>query len=365
MSVSAIKKKQRKAALGLFIFLLVTSVMTWLVYATLQRTVTGKTRAYGAEFTDVFGLRDGDDVRMAGVRVGRVSKVDLVGEPGDNRARVEFALQDDQQIFPNTEASILYQNIVGQRYLDLRLGPDSGGDTSTPLPEGSVIPVDRTIPSFDVGLVLNGYQPLFASIDPAAADQITKAAVQAFQGDTGAMATLVEKSGNLTETIAGRDELLGEMITGMDRLFGTLAGQNGNIEKTLNNAQQMVTTFNSRRPELVSSMGSISRVVRALGAVTTEVNPSLQALITREPGFAAHLVSIEPQLAFMGANLPKMLKGLARVSQSGAYLDVYTCDLNALGFFPGLNDVTPIIVNAATPGNQAKHTPKCRNMANG
>ena len=112
-------------------------------------------------------------------------------------------------------------------------------------------------------------------------------------------------------------------------------------------------------------MGSLSRVVRQLGAVTNEVNPSLQALITREPGFASHLVSIQPQLAFVGANLPLFLKGLARVSNYGAYLNVYACDLNALGFFPGLNDVTPIIVNAATPGNQAKHTPKCRNMANG
>ena len=60
-----------------------------------------------------------------------------------------------------------------------------------------------------------------------------------------------------------------------------------------------------------------------------------------------------------------MLKGLARSTQAGAYMNVYTCDLNALGFFPGLNDVTPIVVNAATPGNQAKHTPKCRNLANG
>ena len=365
MSASAMKKKQRKVAIGLAIFLVVTSVMTWLVYATLQRTVTGKTTDYAAEFTDVFGLRDGDDVRMAGVRVGRVSSVDLIGEPGNNKARVEFALENDQKIFSNTEASILYQNIVGQRYLDLRLGVDKGGDTSTPLPGGSVIPVDRTIPSFDVGVVLNGYEPLFASIDPKAADQITKAATQAFQGDSGAMATLVEKTGNLTETIAGRDELLGDMINGMDRLFGTLAGQNDNLDRTLNNAQHMVSAFNGRREELIGSLGSVSRVVRALGAVTTEVNPSLQALITREPGFAAHLVSIEPQLAFMGANLPKMLKGLANGAGSGASMNVYTCDLNALGFFPGLNDVTPIIVNAATPGNQAKHTPKCRSMANG
>ena len=112
-------------------------------------------------------------------------------------------------------------------------------------------------------------------------------------------------------------------------------------------------------------MGSLSRVMRSLGDVTNEVNPSLQALLKREPGFAAHLVTIQPQLAFMGNNLPKMLKGLARATGEGSYANVYTCDFNALGFFPGLNDVTPIVVAAATPGNKAKYTPKCRNLANG
>jgi phospholipid/cholesterol/gamma-HCH transport system substrate-binding protein len=349
----------RKVLIGLISFLVVSAVMTYLVYATLERQVSGETTGYTAEFTDVFGLRDGDDVRMAGVRVGRVSKIELTE---DNRARVDFQLQSDQKVLANTEASILYQNIVGQRYLDLRQGLT--GET-TKLPPGTVIPLDRTIPSFDVGVVLNGYQPLFATIDPKAADQISSAAIQALQGDSAAWATLVDQTGQLTETFAGRDQLLGDMITGLDRVFATLAKQNDNLDKTLGNAQQMMSTFNARRPELVSSMGSLSRVMRSLGDVTTEVNPSLQALITREPGFSAHLVTIEPQLAFMGANLPKMLKGLARVAQDGAYANVYSCDLNALAFFPGLNDVTPIVVNAATPGNVAQHTPKCRNMANG
>lgn len=351
--------KMRKLVLGLVSFLVVTSLMTWLVYSTLQRSVSGPTTGYAAEFTDVFGLRDGDDVRMAGVRVGRVSSIDLLD---GNRARVNFQLQDDQKLFANTEASILYQNIVGQRYLDLRLG--LAGD-ATPLAAGSVIPVERTIPSFDVGVVLNGYEPLFATIDPKAADQISNAAIQALQGDSASWATLVEETGTLTETFAGRDALLGDLITGMDRLFGTLARQNENIDKTLANSRAMVDTFNARRPELVSSMGSLSRVIGQLGAVTNEINPSLQALITREPGFVSHLVNIQPQLAFVGANLPLMLKGLARVTNYGAYTNIYACDLNALAFFPGLNDVTPIIVNAATPGNKAQHTPKCRNMANG
>ena len=77
------------------------------------------------------------------------------------------------------------------------------------------------------------------------------------------------------------------------------------------------------------------------------------------------MVGIEPQLAFTGANLPLLLKGFARITNEGAYANAYACDLNATGFFPGLNDVVPIIVNAATPGNKAQYTPKCRNMANG
>jgi len=351
--------KLGKIATGLAAFLVITSVMSYLVYSTLRREVSGATTVYSAEFTDVFGLRDGDDVRMAGVRVGRVMTIDLM--PG-SRARVDFELQNDQKLLGSTEASILYQNIVGQRYLDLRLGET--GDP-TPLPAGSVIPVDRTVPSFDVGIVLNGYEPLFATIDPRAADQISSAAIQALQGDSASWATLVEQTGKLTDTFAGRDQLLGDMITGLDRVFGTLAAQNDNLDQTLANTRQMVNTFNGRRPELVASMGSLSRVVRQLSAVTREVNPSLQALITREPGFAAHLVAIEPQVAFFGSNLPNMLKGLANVTSEGSYINAYGCDFNALAFFPGLNDVTPIIVDAATPGNKAQHTSKCRNRTNG
>ncbi len=67
-------------------------------------------------------------------------------------------------------------------------------------------------------------------------------------------------------------------------------------------------------------------------------------------------------MAFLGDNLPLALKGLTRIGNQGAYGNAYVCDLNIFGFFPGLNDVVPIIVNAATPGNRAWHTPRCRNV---
>ncbi|MDY6995706.1 MAG: MlaD family protein [Actinomycetota bacterium] len=350
--------KIRGALVGLSLFMVVALALTWLVYATLRRDVAGKTVPYAAVFTDVFGLREGDDVRMAGVRVGRVEGIELDGK----HAKVDFVVQSDQQVLGTTVASVTYQNIVGQRYLGLSLG--STGDPG-PLPAGSVIPVERTDPSFDVGALLNGYEPLFSVLNPRDADNLTQGVIQSLQGDEASITALVSQTSQLTDTFAGRDEELGEVITNLNAVVGNLAQHNDDLDQVISTTRDVVSTFDARRPELVDSMGTISRVVRQLSVISDEVHPDINELVTRQPGFAQHMVSIEPQLAFTGANLPLLLKGFARITNEGAYANAYACDLNATGFFPGLNDVVPIVVDAATPGNQASYTPRCRNMANG
>jgi phospholipid/cholesterol/gamma-HCH transport system substrate-binding protein len=350
--------KYRGALVGLSLFMVVAVTVTWLVYVTLRRDVAGSTVPYGAMFTDVFGLREGDDVRMAGVRVGRVEKIELEGD----LAKVSFVVQDDQQVLGTTVASVTYQNIVGQRYLGLSLGKT--GDPG-PLPAGSVIPLERSEPSFDVTTLLNGYEPLFSLLNPRDADNLTKGVIQSLQGDQGSITALVAQTSELTESFAGRDEELGTVITDLNAVMGNLARHNESLDQVLTQVQAAVATFDGRRQELVDSAGSMARVMRQLSTISDEVYPSLNELVEREPGFAQHLVSIEPQLAFTGANLPLLLKGFARITSEGSYANAYACDLNATGFFPGLNDVVPIVVDAATPGNDARYSPKCRNMANG
>ncbi|ABM11798.1 MlaD family protein [Mycolicibacterium vanbaalenii] len=350
--------KYRGALVGLSLFMVVAVTLTWLVYVTLRRDVAGSTAPYAAVFTDVFGLREGDDVRMAGVRVGRVEKIELQGD----LAKVSFVVQNDQQVLGTTVASVTYQNIVGQRYLGLSLG--NTGDPR-PLPAGSVIPLERSEASFDVTTLLNGYEPLFSLLNPRDADNLTQGVIQSLQGDEASIVGLVDQTSQLTESLAGRDEELGTVITDLNAVMGNLARHNDSLDQVLTQVQSAVTTFDGQRQELVDSTGSMARVVRQLSTISDEVYPSLNELITREPGFTQHMVSIEPQLAFTGANLPLLLKGFARITGEGAYANAYACDLNIQGFFPGLNDVVPIIVDAATPGNDARYTPKCRNMANG
>lgn len=360
--------KFRGPLIGLTLFMVVSTVLTWLVYATLRRDVAGPTTPYAAVFTDAYGLREGDDVRMAGVRVGRVEKVALDGK----LAKVSFIVQNNQRLYTNTIASVTYQNIIGQRYLGLSLGEaDPSGDHV--LPKGSVIGVERTEPSFDVSVLLNGFKPLMSLLNPKQADDLTKGVLQSLQGDQASIATLVDQSSTLTATLAGRDEVLGDLITSLNKLTGTLAAQNDQLDHSLNQARVAVADLDSRRPALQSSVGSLAQVTQQLSRITDEVFPSFEEMINREPGFTKHMASIEPQLAFTGANLPLLLKGFGRIFGEGTYGNAYACDVNATGFMPGFNDITTMIVNAATPGNArplttenlAWHTPRCRNIVNG
>lgn len=352
----------RGPLIGLTVFMTVALTLGWLVYATLLREVSGSTTAYSAIFTDVYGLREGDDVRMAGVRVGRVQKIELVD---NERARVDFVVQNDQKLYGNTIASVTYQNIVGQRYVGLSPGKSGGSAGNTVLAAGATIPVERTDPSFDVTTLLNGYEPLFSTLSPEQADNLTKGVIQSLQGDNASIVTLVSQTSTLTKAFAGRDQALGNAITSLNTVTGNLAQQNASLDKVLTQTRQMVSDLDSRRPELVSSAGSLAQTMRRLSKITNDVFPSLEEIITRQPGFTNHVVGIESQYAFLGDNLPIVLKGLSRFYSEGAFINVYMCDLNLTGFFPGLNDVIPIIVNAATPGNVAQYTPRCRNMANG
>lgn len=76
-------KLKRSTVVFLTLFLVFSVAVTWMVFATLQRNVAGPTSSYSAIFSDVSGLAEGDDVRVAGVRVGRVDKIELTPDNHD------------------------------------------------------------------------------------------------------------------------------------------------------------------------------------------------------------------------------------------------------------------------------------------
>jgi phospholipid/cholesterol/gamma-HCH transport system substrate-binding protein len=343
----------RRPLIGLSLFLIVAIIGMSMVIVTLRRGIAGPTNTYSALFTDISGLHPGDDVRVAGVRVGRVDDVALEG----TLAKASFRVQQDQTLYHDTIASVTYQNIIGQRYLGLL--PGTSG-MRTPMADRDQIPLERTRPSFDIADLLNGFEPLLTLLDPKQVDNLTNGIIQALQGDSGSVLTLISQTSALAESLAGPDQILGDVIARLNDVSGNLAAQAKSLQAVISQTRDVMATLGGRRDQLVASAGSIDAAVVRLAAITDGIYPDLHELTTREPGITGYLSGQgRDRFSYFGANLVLALKGLSRASQEGTYVSAYLCDVNST-IFAFLGRLIPATVRLASPGNTVQHSPICR-----
>ncbi|MFC9659595.1 MlaD family protein [Nocardia sp. NPDC127606] len=342
----------RRPLIGVCLFVTVAMALIWVTYVTLDRDINGETHRYTAIFSDVSGLRVGDDVRMAGVRVGRVDGIELAGI----QARVRFRVQDEQVLYGDTKASITYQNVIGQRYLGLALA-DFGA--RTPLAAGAEIPVEHTEPSFDISALLNGFEPLFGGLDPAQVDNVTGALIKALQGDQTSLVLLIEQISELAQSLAGPDQVLGAVIGNLNQVVGDLARHSGEVSGLITQSRVIIGGLAAHRDELLGTLDSTALVTGRMAGLLRGVQPELDAMLYREPGFTRHFEENKETFAYLGFNLPALMKGLARVSQEGAYLSTYLCNFN-ITLLPSLKALVPTVVGLATPSGQPEYSPICR-----
>lgn len=351
-------KARPRKLIWLTAFLAVCLALTWTILVTLRRDVQGDTFTYTAKFTDVTGLRSGSDVRVAGVRVGRVDSVTL-DDPGSGDAQiatVRFRVQRDQPVYGNTKAAIVYQNIIGQRYVGLTLA-DFGRPER--LADGAVIPVEHTEPSFDVSNLLNGFEPMFTLLDPANRGNLSNALINALQGDSDSVVVLVSQTSALAQSMAGPDQILGRVIDSLNAVTENLASRGTQLQTTLVQMRSVIAGLNAHRDELVNSTGSIATVVSRLSTITTTAQPDLHDLLRREPGMLSTMVANRDGWATLGSNLPAVMKGLSRITGDSTAMNATACDFN-FTLFNFLKPIVPTIINAATPGGQRKYSAKCR-----
>ncbi|MET8653067.1 MlaD family protein [Nocardia aurea] len=342
----------RKPLIGVSLFVVVSFLLIWITYVTLDRGINSETHSYSAVFTDVTGLRAGDDVRMAGVRVGRVDKIELDGD----KAKVSFRVEVDQKLYGNTKASVTYQNVIGQRYLGLSLADYHAPQQLRP---GDQIGLDHTEPSFDISALLNGFEPLFGGLDPKQVDNVTEALIRALQGDNTSLVLLIEQVSSLAQSLAGPDQVLGSVITNLNHVVGDLAVHSDEVSSLITSSRSIVEGLSKHREELMGTLTEVSGMTTRMAEVVGGIQPDLDELLYREPGFTRHFMENKSEFAYLGFNLPALMKGLARVSQQGAFLDTYLCDINAT-FLPSLSELVPTIVGMASATGKPQYSPTCQ-----
>ncbi|RJQ79769.1 MCE family protein [Pseudonocardiaceae bacterium YIM PH 21723] len=313
------KNNVRGPLLKLLAVIAAAAMVFSVIYGTLRNTVSGSTVDRVAEFTDATGLRVGDDVRIAGVKVGRVDAVRLNG----TRAEVAFSVRADQPVFANTRALIRYQNLIGQRYLALR--PGTGA--SSPLPAGERIPLARTEGPLDLTALLGGFQPLFTLLQPEEVNKLATVLVQTLQGEGPALATLLQQISQLSGSIAERDQLLGAVLTGMSTTLEHLAGRSTDIEALIGQSTELLSTVNSHSDETFAAIDKIDKASGSLAGLLRENRGPIRTDLVQFNKVAGLFVHEAPVVEGTIKELPPTLAALARISSYGSWANLYACSL--------------------------------------
>ncbi|RDI45268.1 MlaD family protein [Nocardia mexicana] len=313
--------KTRTAVHVFSLFVALALIASYTIWSTLQRSVPGDTHRYAATFDNVLGLRTGDDVRMAGVRVGRVDAIDF--DP-NRKARVQFRIQSRQHLTTATKAAIRYQNLIGQRYVALL--PGTGG--VDPLPPGGAIPLGRTESSFDVSTLLAGFEPLFSVLQPDDVNSLSETLVQALQGDNVSLSALITQAAGLASTFKQRDDILGAVITNLSGVVAGLANRSGELETLITQSRALVTGLYEQGEALKPAVEQVSASTTQLADLIAQVAPGMAQAQRYATTGVDLLLANGSRLDQAAVELPYVLAGLARISGNGTYINSYVCGLD-------------------------------------
>ncbi|WP_024802093.1 MlaD family protein [Nocardia sp. BMG51109] len=313
--------KSGKALIGFSLFAVIAIVLTYTIYSTLQRSVSGDTERYSAVFSDVLGLRIGDDVRAAGVRVGRVDKIDFAD---GYRARVDFSIGTEQHLTTGTKAMVRYQNLIGQRYI--ALGP--GDDPGLPLPAGGQIPIEHTEASFDVSALLSGFEPLFSVLQPDQVNSLSETLVQALQGNDVSLAHLITQAAELAGTFGQRDRILGDVLSNLSSVISGLSNRSNELETLITQTHSLMDGLYAQGEALKSSVDQVATTTNGLVDLVQQVKPGMaQAQDQATTGIQLLLLN-GASLDQSAVELPNILNRVAAFSSYGTYGNALFCSLD-------------------------------------
>ncbi|MGH3738263.1 MAG: MCE family protein [Micromonosporaceae bacterium] len=316
------------------LFTVVTGLTTLFLASTLSTYGTGGDPEYRARFKMVAGLLEGDDVRIAGVRVGRVTDIKLI----DNKhPEVSFTVDEKIKMPKTVIAKILYRNLVGQRYIALDEGPSKHGR----LRPNALIPLSQTESALDLTVLFNGFRPLFTALSPQDINKFSFEIIQVLQGESGTVESLLARTASLTNTLADRDEVIGRVIDNLNKVLATLNARDEQLSETIVQLQSFVSGLAEDRTAIGESLQHISDLANETAGLVKAVRPSVKADIVKLRQLAQNLKANEDVLDRTFERVPVRLAALTRVGSHGSWFNFFLCDFDGRIALPDGSYVNP------------------------
>lgn len=311
--------KTMGALVKLVIFMVVTAFATGVLVIIIGNISFGSTHSYKAEFVDATSLVKGDDVRIAGVKVGSVQGISIVDR---TRAMVTFSVASDTALTKSTHADIRYRNLVGQRYIALT---NEIGSTGV-LDPGSTIPVGQTSPALDLTVLFNGFKPLFQALSPADVNELSYEIIQVFQGQGGTLDGMLAHTASITQTLANRDHVIGQLITNLNSILAHVGSRNRQLNQLITTFRRFVGGLKHDRGAILGSLDQISNLSVQTADLVSGIRAPFVSDIHHLRGFAANLDRGKAEIDRTLQVLPIKLTKVGRTAIYGSWFNFYLCD---------------------------------------
>ena len=319
------------SAIKLGIFVLVSLIVTGTLTAIMGSFAFGTETEYKADFTSASLLKEGDDVRVAGVTVGSVKKVEIANR---DAAQITFKIKEDVPITNASRASIRFLNLVGDRYMAL----EQGKPGAERLAGGATIPSSRTEPALNLTELFNGFQPLFQALTPSEVNDLSMNLVKVLQGEGGTIGSLMSNTASLTNALADRDELIGRVIDNLSAMLKTVDDRHDQLATLVVELKNWMTNLASDRKAIGASVSNLSGLSAELADLLTQSRPYLKADIAQLRRLMTLLNKKKNQAALDEVlnRLPLMLKRQTRTGTYGSWYQYYLCDFSGKITLPTL-----------------------------
>lgn len=296
-----------KTLVGLVALGVLTAVLASLVILT--KVGPGYQRV-SAEFIQAAALLPKNPVTVAGVPVGTVTGMELVGD----RVRVDMRVQNNIDIGKDSRAVIMVTTILGSRYLALH--PGGGG----PLP-GNTIDLNHTEVPYDLQQALQDVAVNYGEVDT---DDLA-GAIELLGKQVESMPPLIPRAMDnlkrLSTVMADRREQVGSMLTTMDLVTNTLRRQQTNIGSMVNQGQELLGEFVMRRVAFRAMMQGLTDLVNVLDDTIIQDRPQVDELLANMNRLSGLIAQHDDLLRSILQSAPVAVRGVANATGTGNTID--------------------------------------------
>jgi phospholipid/cholesterol/gamma-HCH transport system substrate-binding protein len=277
----------------------------------------GSTVSYRAEFDSVSRLKAGQDVRVAGIAVGSVTDIAISGDHVD----VEFEIDKEYRIYSSTRAAIRYEDLVGNRYLEIT----TGSGELRPLAPGGTIPRSNTAQAVDLDALLGGLRPVLKGLDASKVNEVSNAIIELLEGNGGTLAKILSDTDSFTRTLAGRDQLIGEVIDNLNTVLASIDDEGAQLDTGIDQLQQLITTLSEGRGPIAGAIPPLASAQADLTDLLTSSRRPLQGVIENARPLATVLDNRKDEVNAVIEPLAENYLRLSALGQYGAFFNIFFC----------------------------------------